>query len=105
MSVAVDERHQLTQFLSERLLTQPYPGIRPFEEDEWPLFFGRQAIVEQLLERLSAERFVAGEGRTICNIETQAQALGHPLANCFDAPGRLADVVLGRGALSHRGRA
>jgi Novel STAND NTPase 1 len=69
MSVAVDEQHQLTQFLSERLLTQPYPGIRPFEEDEWPLFFGRQAIVEQLLERLSAERFVAvigasGDGKS-----------------------------------------
>jgi len=62
MSVAADDRRPLSEFLSERRLTQPYPGIRPFEEDEWPLFFGRQAIVEQLLERLSAERFVAVVG-------------------------------------------
>jgi hypothetical protein len=52
----------LTQVLSERLPAQPYPGIRPFEEDEWPLFFGRQAIIEQLLERLGAGRFVAVVG-------------------------------------------
>jgi hypothetical protein len=45
-----------------RIPDPPYPGIRPFEEDEWPIFFGRQAIIEELLERLSRRRFVAVVG-------------------------------------------
>jgi hypothetical protein len=69
VTLTADAPPILTQLLSERLPTQPYPGIRPFEEDEWPLFFGRQAIIEQLLERLSAARFVAvigasGDGKS-----------------------------------------
>jgi len=45
-----------------RVPDPPYPGIRPFEEHEWPVFFGRQKIVQELLERLSRERFVAVVG-------------------------------------------
>src|SRR4051812_29968876 len=42
-----------------RIPDPPYPGIRPFKEHEWPIFFGRQAIMEEILERLSSRRFVA----------------------------------------------
>ena len=48
-----------TRLAAGRFPDPPYPGIRPFEEHEWPIFFGRQAIIEELLERLSKPRFVA----------------------------------------------
>ena len=50
------------RFAAGHVPDPPYPGIRPFEEHEWPIFFGRQVIVEQLLERLSRNRFVAVVG-------------------------------------------
>jgi hypothetical protein len=42
-----------------RIPDPPYPGIRPFEENEWPIFFGRQEMLERLLERLSGRRLLA----------------------------------------------
>src|SRR4051812_23279138 len=47
---------------SGRIPDPPYPGIRPFEEHEWPIFFGRQVIIEELLERLSGRRFMVVRG-------------------------------------------
>jgi ABC-type transport system substrate-binding protein len=40
----------------------PFPGLRPFGDDEEYLFFGRDAQVDNLLERLSRRRFVAVVG-------------------------------------------
>jgi hypothetical protein len=37
----------------------PFPGLRPFEEDEEHLFFGREKSVIQLLSRLRISRFLA----------------------------------------------
>ena len=36
-----------------------YPGLRPFERDEYDLFFGREAYVDQMLDTLAATRFLA----------------------------------------------
>jgi energy-coupling factor transporter ATP-binding protein EcfA2 len=40
-------------------LTNPFPGLRPFEEEEEPLFFGRDQAVIELLSRLRTSRFLA----------------------------------------------
>jgi NTE family protein len=46
--------------LTERLIAShmlpalPYPGLRPFLESEWPIFCGREQIVDELLDKLSA---------------------------------------------------
>jgi WD40 repeat protein len=37
----------------------PFPGLRPFEENDNVVFFGRDAQIEELLERLGRRRFVA----------------------------------------------
>ena len=48
------------QFLEEDIITgNPYPGLRPFRDDEYYLFFGREEEVSQMLERLSETRFLA----------------------------------------------
>ena len=37
----------------------PYPGLRPFETQESPLFFGRDQQIAELVTRLQRSRFVA----------------------------------------------
>lgn len=44
----------------------PYPGIRPFREDEEYLFFGREAQVDALVDTLSKHRFLAIIGSSGC---------------------------------------
>ena len=44
----------------------PYPGLRPFRADEAVVFFGRDEQVDQLLERLGRQRFVAVVGTSGC---------------------------------------
>lgn len=40
----------------------PFPGLRPFEDEEAHLFFGRETQVDELLRRLRLERFIAVVG-------------------------------------------
>lgn len=49
--------------------SNPYPGLRPFRKDEAMVFFGREREVDQLLQRLRDQHFVAvigssGAGKT-----------------------------------------
>ena len=30
---------------------QPYPGLRPFEAHEWPIFFGREKMIDEVYEK------------------------------------------------------
>src|SRR5215213_5655391 len=43
-------------------LSNPFPGLRPFEFDESHLFFGRDGQSEELLRKLGSTRFVAVVG-------------------------------------------
>jgi ABC-type phosphate/phosphonate transport system ATPase subunit len=40
----------------------PYPGLRPFEVEEFESFFGRDRQIDELLTRLRDHRFVAVVG-------------------------------------------
>lgn len=40
-------------------VSQPYPGLRPFEPHEGEIFFGRDGHTDRLLEILQRERFLA----------------------------------------------
>ncbi|GCL66264.1 nSTAND1 domain-containing NTPase [Pseudaquabacterium pictum] len=40
----------------------PFPGLRPFREDEEPLFFGREAHVDSMVDALGAHGFLAVVG-------------------------------------------
>src|SRR5438046_2263734 len=51
------------------MTSNPFPGIRPFGESDSDLFFGRDEEIEQLLDLLSARRFltvlgVSGSGKS-----------------------------------------
>jgi hypothetical protein len=40
----------------------PYPGLRPFEPDEWMIFFGREHLIDAIIDRLSQQRMVLIHG-------------------------------------------
>src|SRR5882672_10699877 len=40
----------------------PFPGLRPFREDEEHLFFGRENQVNTMVDKLAATRFLAVVG-------------------------------------------
>src|SRR4051812_45441067 len=40
----------------------PFPGLRPFREDEEHLFFGRESQVDTMVDKLAATRFLAVVG-------------------------------------------
>jgi tetratricopeptide (TPR) repeat protein/energy-coupling factor transporter ATP-binding protein EcfA2 len=48
--------------MTESFVTNPYPGLRPFETEEDYLFFGRDGQSEEILSRLRRKRFVAVVG-------------------------------------------
>src|SRR5215831_14952786 len=43
-------------------LTNPFPGLRPFREDEEHLFFGRESQVDTMVDKLARTRFLAVVG-------------------------------------------
>src|SRR5688572_14007009 len=52
----------MTGPLHEALAGGPFPGLRAFEAEESLLFYGREAHVADLLERLGDSHFVAVTG-------------------------------------------
>lgn len=40
----------------------PYPGLRPFEAEEWRIFFGRERMIDDVIDRLAANRIVLIHG-------------------------------------------
>ncbi|MCM1982409.1 NACHT and WD repeat domain-containing protein, partial [Lyngbya confervoides] len=48
--------------ITTETLTHPFPGLRPFQEDESHLFFGREEQTDELMRRLKQHRFLAVVG-------------------------------------------
>ena len=44
----------------------PYPGLRPFEKHEWPIFFGRETMTDEVVGRLVREQFLVVHGDSGC---------------------------------------
>lgn len=44
---------------SELLPRRPYPGLRPFEKAEWPIFRGRDRLIQDILTILADNHFVS----------------------------------------------
>ena len=51
-----------SDLLSTARPKNPYPGLRPFEIDEWSIFFGREQMVDEVIDRLAAHHLVMIHG-------------------------------------------
>lgn len=52
----------------------PYPGLRPFFQEDAPRFFGRGRQINQMLERLEDRRFLVVVGVSGCGKSSLVQA-------------------------------
>ena len=57
-----------------RTSTFPYPGLRPYDQSEADLFFGREEHVDQLLGKLEVHRFLAVIGPSGCGKSSLVRA-------------------------------
>ncbi len=67
--------------------SQPYPGLRPFEEGDQDYFFGRDAQTRGLRQKLNTSRLVAVVGRSGCGKSSLVKAGLIPLLAKEDAGG------------------
>jgi Novel STAND NTPase 1 len=44
----------------------PYPGLRPFNPDEWPIFFGREQMTDEVIARVIRQHLVVVHGDSGC---------------------------------------
>jgi hypothetical protein len=49
-------------FVATTLPERPYPGLRPFEKEEWAIFFGRERMIDDVIGRLAESRLVLIHG-------------------------------------------
>jgi energy-coupling factor transporter ATP-binding protein EcfA2 len=56
------------------VVRSPYPGLRPFQSYEAPIFFGRETHVDRLLKILVRERFLAVIGPSGCGKSSLVRA-------------------------------
>ncbi|MCP4259765.1 MAG: hypothetical protein GY774_19970, partial [Planctomycetes bacterium] len=45
-----------------KLPESPYPGLRAFRLKEWPIFFGRERMVDDVIDRIGESRFIMVHG-------------------------------------------
>lgn len=55
-----------SDIFAPKLPDVPYPGLRPFEQDEWPLFFGRERVAREVIDLLLERRLVVIHGSSGC---------------------------------------
>jgi hypothetical protein len=77
----------------------PYPGLRPFGKDEWPIFFGRERMTDEVVRRLVDQRFLVVHGDSGCGksslvragvlprLEQEAARGGRRWLTCWATPG------------------
>ena len=45
---------------------RPYPGLRPFKKEEWPIFFGRERMTDAIVAQLIGKRLLVVHGDSGC---------------------------------------
>lgn len=53
---------------------RPYPGLRPFERDEWPVYFGRERMSDEVVARLIRQHMVFVHGDSGCGKSSLVRA-------------------------------
>ena len=53
---------------------RPYPGLRPFEQHEWPIFFGRERMTDAVVDHLLGRRLLVVHGDSGCGKSSLVRA-------------------------------
>jgi hypothetical protein len=66
---------------------RPYPGLRPFEKDEWSIFFGRERMADAVVAQLIEKRMLVVHGDSGCGKSSLVRAGVLPLLEQESARG------------------
>lgn len=55
-----------SQIFDPTMPSAPYPGLRAFEQHEWPVFFGRERMIAEVADRLIDRHMVVVHGDSGC---------------------------------------
>lgn len=53
---------------------RPYPGLRPFEKHEWPIFFGRERMADAVVSAIVEKRVLVVHGDSGCGKSSLVRA-------------------------------
>ena len=65
---------QFDSLFAVTLPQRPYPGLRPFEKDEWPIFFGRERMADAIVAQLLEKRVLMVHGDSGCGKSSLVRA-------------------------------
>lgn len=71
-AASADERFDAV--FAIHLPARPYPGLRPFEQHEWPIFFGRERMTDEIVDRLLGHRLLVVHGDSGCGKSSLVRA-------------------------------
>lgn len=80
---------ELTDVFDVRLPSRPYPGLRPFAEHEWSIFFGRERMLDEVVRLLLKQQLVVVHGDSGCGKSSLIQAGVLPRLRHESARGRV----------------
>ena len=72
-----------------RLPASPYPGLRPFEKDEWPIYFGRERMADAVVGGILKNRVLVLHGDSGCGKSSLVRAAVLPKLEQENARGSL----------------
>ncbi len=63
---AVDSAPEYEALFTLALPPRPYPGLRAFEKEEWPIFFGRERMTDEVVAQLVRKHLLVLHGDSGC---------------------------------------
>ena len=60
--------------ISADLPPEPFPGLRPFNPDEWAIFFGREPMIDEVIRPLAGQHLVVVHGASGCGKSSLVRA-------------------------------
>ena len=64
----------LDSLFAVTLPAQPYPGLRPFEKHEWPIFFGRERMADAVVSDIVRKKMLVIHGDSGCGKSSLVKA-------------------------------
>ncbi|UZE14739.1 ATP-binding protein [Pseudomonas sp. B21-053] len=64
--MSTEQADTLEEVFTVKLPPRPYPGLRPFEKHEWPIFFGRERMADAIVNELVSKQLLVVHGDSGC---------------------------------------
>lgn len=68
------QAEEIDSLFAVNLPPRPYPGLRPFEKVEWPIFFGRERMSDAVVGQLLKKRVLVVHGESGCGKSSLVRA-------------------------------